>query len=495
MVEQRMVERQMVEQRMVEQRMVEQRGAADGGAADGGAYDSPPSWSLIEPVPEPPEDHRPWGILKLYDQFESPGLLTDYFDPDRVPMVIKLALRRLQKERIRVAILDTGVDYTHPSLSGKIMGGFDVFTMTPGLPEDDNGHGTHIAGTVCSRLENDPFGLAPPVELYAVKILDRYAMGDLFNIIIGLKWAIDNHMDIVNMSIGYREDSQAIHLAVRKAYEAGVIMIAAAGNHSNWDAPAPVAAADGGAADGGAADGGAADGGAADGGAADGGAADGGAADGGAAESGGAGSQDALSRYAVMYPARYPEVIAVGASNQYGEITAFTNSGEELDLTAPGTHIVSTNVWKWSGFGICSGTSMAVPHVTGTVAMMLAMDPKLSPDKVREILKETADELDFAAGVGVGDLNLTAALKRVWSESFMKAWKKSFKKHYKVAEKEDGLSDHDAWYDDNDWCTRKTPDSKRYKRASLCEILERSHATMVNKCCQETNMIQGVGGK
>ncbi len=462
-------------------------GAADGGAADGGAQDSMPSWSVIRPVAKPLEDTRPWGILKLYEQLRTPGLLTDQFDPYDTPWEIRLALRRMRRKQIRVAILDTGVDVTHPSLAGKVKGGFDVFSMSPGLPRDDNGHGTHIAGTLCGRLDDDPFGLTPRVAIYSVKILDKYATGDLVNIIIGLKWVIDNDIDVVNMSIGYREDSQAMRLAIKKAYESGVILVAAVGNHSTWDAPAPVAAADGGAADGGAADGGAADGGAADGGAADGGAADGGAADGGAADGGAAdggaadggaadggaadggaadggaadggaadggaadggaadggaadggaadggaadggaadggaadGTEGDLPWYSVMYPARYPEVIAVGASTPYGEMAEFSNSGKELDLTAPGTDIVSTNVWKWGGFGVSSGTSMATPHVAGAVAMMLAIDPKLSAKEIHGILKETANELEYSPGIA--DLNLTGALKEVYIRVLKKAWR------------------------------------------------------------------------
>jgi subtilisin family serine protease len=113
-----------------------------------------------------------------------------------------------------------------------------------------------------------------------------------------------------------------------------------------------------------------------------------------------------------MYPARYSEVIAVGASNSFGEMTKFTNYSEELDLTAPGTNIVSTNVWSWGGFGVCSGTSMATPHVTGAVAMMLALDSQLSAQEVASILKHTSEQ---------GDLNLIGALKKVWKRAFRKA--------------------------------------------------------------------------
>ena len=122
-----------------------------------------------------------------------------------------------------------------------------------------------------------------------------------------------------------------------------------------------------------------------------------------------------------MYPARYGEVIGVGASTPYGEIAEFCNLGRELDLAAPGTDIVSTNVWKWGGFGVCSGTSMAAPHVTGTIAMMLAIDPGLSAEDIRNILKETAMELDNHPSIG--DLDLTRALRKAYVGVLLKRWR------------------------------------------------------------------------
>ena len=390
-----------------------------------------PTHSVVQPVPKPPSYHRPWGVLRLYNQLRHPDTPTGSFDHWRVPKVIKKAWWHMAlRQKLRVAILDTGADASHPDLSRVLKGGFDVTTMTPGVPRDDNGHGTHIAGTILSVIGSAEFWAAPPVDLFAVKILDRYTYGDLYNIVLGLQWAVRHGMDVVNMSLSYRDDSLAVRLAIKKAYEAGLILVAAAGNHSNWDAPplgaavfvgaADGGAADGGAADGGAADGGAADGGAADGGAADGGAADGGAADGGAADGGaGGGTQGAIPRYSVMYPARYLEVISVGASTPFRSMASFSNSGPDLDVTAPGTGIVSAALskgrWRAHEFAICSGTSMATAHVTAAVVFMLAIDPQLSGQEIRELLWETADGLRNYDGAG--DLNLIKALESLLSSS------------------------------------------------------------------------------
>jgi hypothetical protein len=105
-----------------------------------------------------------------------------------------------------------------------------------------------------------------------------------------------------------------------------------------------------------------------------------------------------------MYPARYPEVIAVGAIDPFGNLATFNNTGGEIDVLAPGTNILSLDLG--SGAGTCSGTSMAVPHVTAVVAMMLARNPQLAPEQIKSILVNTAVN---------GEINLAAVLATVGS--------------------------------------------------------------------------------
>jgi subtilisin family serine protease len=105
-----------------------------------------------------------------------------------------------------------------------------------------------------------------------------------------------------------------------------------------------------------------------------------------------------------MYPAAYPEVIAVSAYDSFGQLADFSNTGPEVDIMAPGVNVISTNIDK--GFGICSGTSMAAPHVSGAVALMLALDKNgvLTPADVKDILIETSYG---------GEINLIGALAEV----------------------------------------------------------------------------------
>ncbi len=283
------------------------------------------------------------------------------------------ALGDIVEEHVMVAIFDTGIDANHPRLSQFVKGGFDALKLTAGIPDDDNGHGTHVAGTLCA----DALGVAPGVDLYMVKVLDQNAEGEISSLAMGLQWALDNQMDIVSMSLAYKNDLPVVSLAVKKAFETGLIMVAAVGNHFNWeendtysgDGGSAVIAGDGGSGDGGSGDGGS--------------------------------SSDVVlaNPYPVMYPAKYPEVIAVSAHTVEGHMADFSNDGPEIDIWAPGVDIVSTV--PGDEFGFASGTSMATPHVTGTIALMLSVDPFLSHDMIKKILSASSDFglLDTATAV------------------------------------------------------------------------------------------------
>ncbi len=140
---------------------------------------------------------------------------------------------------------------------------------------------------------------------------------------------------------------------------------------------------------------------------------EGGAGEGGAGEGVSTGESAPLPLYSVMYPARYADVIAVGASTNDGSLASFSNFGPEMDVMAPGVDILSADITNGDvqkGLGSASGTSMAASYVTATVAMMLSLDPTLDTDEIREILRQTAHP---RAGEPAGDLNLSGALTEV----------------------------------------------------------------------------------
>jgi subtilisin len=222
---------------------------------------------------------------------------------------------------VNVAVIDTGIDATHPDLADNVAGGANfvrkVWWQGPDSSKwaDDNGHGTHVAGIIAAE-DNDigVVGVAPEASLYAVKVLAKNGSGYISDIILGIEWAVDNGMDVANMSLGTNTDVQSFHDACDDAADAGLILVAAAGN-------------DGGAVD---------------------------------------------------YPGAYSSVIAVAATDISDQRASWSSVGPQVLLAAPGVSVLST--WKGGGYATASGTSMAAPHVTGTIALNLSADLTASAD-------------------------------------------------------------------------------------------------------------------
>jgi len=181
---------------------------------------------------------------------------------------------------IKVAVIDTGIDVDHPDLIANIKGGYNATSKKKSY-DDDNGHGTHVAGIIAA-VDNDigVIGVAPEVDLYAIKALDAYGDGFVSDIVEGIEWCIENDIDIINMSIGMADDSVLLHEAVQDAYSAGVVMVAAAGNNYGGNCE---------------------------------------------------------------YPAAYDEVVGVGAIDMNG-ITADFSAFYRVDVWAPGTEIYSSYI-------------------------------------------------------------------------------------------------------------------------------------------------------
>ncbi|KUG03768.1 hypothetical protein ASZ90_018803 [hydrocarbon metagenome] len=253
-----------------------------------------------------------------------------------------------QGANINVAVIDTGIYHSHSDLNANYRGGYD-FVNNDSDPLDDNGHGTHVAGIIAAEDDNSGVvGVAPQASLYALKVLDASGSGYVSNIILALDWCCTNgEIDVINMSLGAAVDAAGFHDAVIRAYEAGIVIVAAAGNSGKYN-----------------------------------------------------GKGDSIE-----YPARYEEVIAVGAVDSSDIRAYFSSTGPLLELAAPGVSILSCVP---GGYGYKSGTSMASPYVAGTAALILAGNPGISPTSLRQLLRDTADELgpagfDTLYGYGLVD--------------------------------------------------------------------------------------------
>ena len=278
--------------------------------------------AIGQPAPAQPVQQTPWGITQIH----APS-----------------AWGQSTGAEVKLAVLDTGIKLNHRDLQANIAGGANV--INPRKPaDDDNGHGTHVAGTI--GAVNNTIGVvggAPQVRLYAVKVLARNGSGYLSDLVDGLTWCIDNQVRVVNMSLGSSSDNQSFHEAITAASAAGLTLVAAAGNEG---------------------------------------------------------------RSQVSYPAAYPEVIAVTATDNSNNLASFSNYGSAVDLAAPGVSIYST--WNDGGYKTLSGTSMASPHVAAVVALRLALHPGETASQVKQVLEATARDLgpagwDPRSGAGLVD--------------------------------------------------------------------------------------------
>ena len=244
-------------------------------------------------------------------------------------------------KKIKVAVLDSGVDETDDIPVAKrknfVPGEEEVFCSF----DDPVGHGTAIAGIISSAgTESGYQGVNPNVEIYSGKIFGFMLNAPISRVVEAIHWAIEEDVDVLNLSFGLQQDSEVLHYAIQKASEAGIIIVAAAGNKG-----------------------------------------------------------------VVEYPASYPEVIAVGSVDSMAKIAEKSAVGENLELLAPGELVASIS--HFGGVGVESGTSLAAPHVTGAISLLLQKNPSASADLIRYILQKSANR---QAEEGYGLLDVEQAI-------------------------------------------------------------------------------------
>jgi subtilisin family serine protease len=301
------------------------------------AWAEPNRWREATVVPNDPKYPAQWGLARI-------GC------PDAWDLTIG-------DPSIVVAVVDTGVDLNHPELAPLLVAGQDLVDFPPGAtpqagwvfegdftgvdatPQDEVGHGTHVAGTICCLSDNGVgvAGVSWNARLMPVRVLARVrnlannqvsGIGSSANIAAGIRWATDNGARVINMSLGGGGDARVEREAVAYAVSKGVVVVAAMGNEASA---------------------------------------------------------------APSYPAAYPSVIAVGATDASDRRASFSNTGAWIDVAAPGVGVQST-YWD-DTYTSLSGTSMATPHVAGVAALILSRNAKLTAAQVGDLIRGTAKPL------------------------------------------------------------------------------------------------------
>jgi cell wall-associated protease len=268
----------------------------------------------------------------------------------------QLQIEKAQKlagsKKIKVAIIDTGMDIKHPELRGQFLPSYNsVNPMNPALPD---AHGTHVAGILAGKKDNGigGYGINPNAMILPIDVFNRNGGATDYAIAQGILYAVKSGAKVINMSLGGPASSPIIEAAVKQALAKNIVIIAAAGNEgSDWK----------------------------------------------------------------NYPAGYEGVISVGNVDKNKRLASSSSFGPSVDLVAPGEAIYSSfyEFEKLSSFRTASGTSMASPIVAGVASLLLTKYPNLTPIQVEYILEHTAQDLGasgYDTKYGNGLINPVAAL-------------------------------------------------------------------------------------
>lgn len=221
---------------------------------------------------------------------------------------------------IVIAVLDSGCDVSHRDLKDNIIGGYNFtndYNSNPSMYIDNNGHGTHVSGIISGKNYKYEIGIAPESKLLILKVLDSKGEGEISNLIKGIEYAINwrgtngEKVRIINLSLGALESNEELYKIIKKAINMNISVVVSSGNDGDGD--------------------------------------------------------QKTKEY--RYPAAYNEVIQVGAIDFSDNVAYFSNINNEIDIYAPGVNILST--YLNDSYRILSGTSMAAPFISGSLALII----------------------------------------------------------------------------------------------------------------------------
>ena len=291
---------------------------------------------IAEPIylTQSPESNQ--GTIPFY---EGDHVISDVFDQDALTrMGVDQAHEEATGQGVVVAVLDTGVDHTHPDLSAFVSSeGYDFIENDAdpldavdeldqdfdGLTDEGAGHGTHVAGLV--------HAVAPDATILPIRVLNSEGIGTSVAVARGIHYAVDNGARVINLSLGLDTTADVIKEAIQNARSSQVVVVASAGNRGIHDPE--------------------------------------------------------------HFPANRHEVLAVASTNNLDLKAEFSSYSAHVDMCAPGENILST--FLNHGYAIWSGTSMSTPMVSGAAALRIELQPSAAADEIIADIENSAFELDF----------------------------------------------------------------------------------------------------
>ncbi|MBM3270187.1 MAG: S8 family serine peptidase [Candidatus Sericytochromatia bacterium] len=321
-----------------------------------------------DPAVAAAEANQPLNLVTRPIRLGLPAFGVGYNDPlaGRQWAVARIALAQAHAKtrsssRTVVAVLDTGVDWSHPDFRApdgreRVIRGRDWLKNTD-FPRDGGGHGTHVAGIVGASADNalGTVGVAPDCTILAEKVTSDYGFGEAAGVAGAIIHATDAGARILTMSLGSPTLSQVVKDAVSYAQARDVLVVAAMGNSG---------------------------------------------------------------RNEKLYPAALPGVMAVGATDDADRKASFSTFGDWISVAAPGTNILSTlptfdNQTGFKDYGWMQGTSMATPHVAGLAALVRDLHPEMSAAATKKRIEQTAlrpGGSGFSAELGFGRIDARRAV-------------------------------------------------------------------------------------
>ncbi|WP_303964908.1 S8 family serine peptidase [Sporosarcina ureae] len=288
---------------------------------------------------------------KLYTNtvMSDPYLDEQWWIPHIQPYSIWSNVNQQQKDVV-IAVIDSGIDTNHEDLRGRIQSGGYNFNDNNTNVTDLEGHGTQVAGVIAATAGNSIgiTGVTGPynMKILPIKVFDSTGYTTTAKLIQAVDHAVRNNVDVINLSLGGPNNSSIFNDSVQRAITAGISVVASSGN-------------------------------------------------------------EAMKGNPISYPASYPNVISVGAIDNYDERTNFSNYNDYVSIVAPGLYILTTS--NYNSYKKVSGTSFSSPMVAGAAAIIKSQRPKSTPSQIKQLLEETATDLGPIGRdkyYGTGALNL-----------------------------------------------------------------------------------------